>query len=185
MLLNGITPVQVNSGNAKQPNAPLPKESALNGLQNSQNNGVIDKNTGLDSKKMVHQSDNGQNSQLVRNNRERSYICKTCERRAYQDASNDPGVSMKSPTKISPQNAASAVMGHESEHVNREQAKATSENRKVVYQSVQLHNAICPECGRTYVSGGTTTTVTKAQEKVETENRDNNAPLLSSHQEEK
>lgn len=180
MLLKGLTPAQTNSGNAKPFNAPLPKESAINKTQNSQNNGVIDKTTGLDSKKMLHQPDSGQNSQLVRNNRERAYICKTCEKRAYQDASNDPGVSMKAPTKIAPENAASAVMSHESEHVNREQAKATSEKKKVVFQSVLLHNSICPECGRTYVSGGTTTTVTKAQETVEAET-EKETPLLDSN----
>ena len=58
--------------------------------------------------------------------------------------------------------AAAVVRGHEQEHVVREQAKAEREDRKVVSQSVTLHNSICPECGRTYVSGGTTRTTTKA-----------------------
>ena len=44
----------------------------------------------------------------------------------------------------------------------REQAKARQEDRKVVSQSVTYHTAICPECGEAYVSGGTTRTVTKA-----------------------
>ena len=44
----------------------------------------------------------------------------------------------------------------------REQVKARQENRKVVSQSVTYHTAICPECGKAYVSGGTTRTVTKA-----------------------
>ena len=35
--------------------------------------------------------------------------------------------------------------------------------REVVFQTVTIHNAICPECGRIYVSGGTTRTVTKEQ----------------------
>jgi len=38
--------------------------------------------------------------------------------------------------------------------------KAYREGREVVFQSVQIHTAICPECGRVYVSGGKTTTVT-------------------------
>ncbi len=34
------------------------------------------------------------------------------------------------------------------------------EGKDVVFQSVQIKTAICPECGRVYVSGGKTTTVT-------------------------
>ena len=46
----------------------------------------------------------------------------------------------------------------------REQAKAQREGREVVSQSVSLHTAICPECGKVYVSGGTTRTTTRAAE---------------------
>lgn len=88
--------------------------------------------------------------------------CGTCEGRKYQDGSDDPGVSFKTPTNIDPRSAASAVAGHEREHVFREQAKAQQENRRVISQSVALHTGICPECGKSYVSGGTTRTVTKA-----------------------
>ena len=88
--------------------------------------------------------------------------CQTCKERKYQDGSDDPGVSFKTPTNIAPEQAASAVRGHENEHVVREQAKARQEDRKVVSQSVTYHTAICPECGKAYVSGGTTRTVTKA-----------------------
>lgn len=95
--------------------------------------------------------------------------CKTCESRKYKDGSNDPGVSFKTATKLSPEEAASAVRSHENEHVVREQAKAEREGRKVVSQSVTLHTEICPECGDPYISGGTTRTVTKAD----------NAPDLS------
>ena len=86
--------------------------------------------------------------------------CGTCESRKYKDGSNDPGVSYKTPTHITPEQAASAVMGHEMEHVVREQAKAVREDRRVVSQSVTVHTAICPECGKVYVSGGTTRTAT-------------------------
>lgn len=86
--------------------------------------------------------------------------CQTCKRRKYQDGSDDPGVSFKTPTHVSPEQAASAVRGHEHEHVVREQAEADRTDRKVVSQSVTYHNEICPECGRVYVSGGTTRTVT-------------------------
>lgn len=88
--------------------------------------------------------------------------CETCEKRKYQDGSDDPGVSFKTPTNVSPEMAASAVRGHEQEHVVREQAKARREDRKVVSQTVTYHTEICPECGRVYVSGGTTRTVTAA-----------------------
>ena len=88
--------------------------------------------------------------------------CQTCKERKYQDGSDDPGVSFKTPTNVAPEQAASAVRGHENEHVVREQAKARREDRKVVSQSVTYHTGICPECGKVYVSGGTTRTVTKA-----------------------
>ena len=80
--------------------------------------------------------------------------CETCEGRKYQDGSDDPGVSYQTPTRIAPENAASAVRGHEMEHVVREQAKAQREERRVVSQSVTLHTDIC---------GGTTRTVTAAK----------------------
>ena len=88
--------------------------------------------------------------------------CQTCKERKYQDGSDDPGVSFKTPSHIGPDQAASAVRGHENEHVVREQSKARQEGRKVVSQSVTLHSDICPECGKVYISGGTTRTVTKA-----------------------
>lgn len=93
--------------------------------------------------------------------------CETCEKRKYQDGSDDPSVSFQTPTRIDPDTAASAVRGHEMEHVFHEQARAEQENRKVVSQSVMLHTGICPECGRVYVSGGTTRTVTKADSQEE------------------
>ena len=88
--------------------------------------------------------------------------CQTCEERKYQDGSDDAGVSYQTPTHIDPDQAPAAVRGHEQEHVVREQAKAGREDRKVVSQSVSLHTDICPECGRVYVSGGTTRTTTAA-----------------------
>lgn len=87
--------------------------------------------------------------------------CQTCENRKYQDGSDDPGVSFKTATKLSPEEAATAVRGHEMEHVTREQAKASREDRQVVSQSVTIKTAICPECGTVYTAGGTTRTVTK------------------------
>lgn len=63
---------------------------------------------------------------------------------------------------MAPELAASAVRGHEQEHVVREQAEARREGREVASQSVTYHTAICPECGKVYVSGGTTRTSTRA-----------------------
>lgn len=87
--------------------------------------------------------------------------CRTCKSRKYQDGSNDSTVSFQTPTSLTPQAAETAVRSHEQEHVAHEQVNAKSEGRRVVAQQVAIHYAICPECGRAYVSGGTTTTVTK------------------------
>ncbi len=87
--------------------------------------------------------------------------CQTCKSRRYQDGSNDPGVSFKSPTHIDPAASASAVMGHEMEHVTRNAAKAKSEGGEVISSDVVLHGAVCPECKRFYISGGTTYTTTR------------------------
>ena len=98
--------------------------------------------------------------------------CQTCEERKYQDGSNDPGVSFKTPGHIDADVAGSVVRGHEMEHVNREQAKAKLANREVLHQSVTLHNAICPECGKVYASGGTTRTVTAQVQKPQSVDKD-------------
>lgn len=90
--------------------------------------------------------------------------CETCKNRKYQDGS-DEMVSFKAPGHISPSASASRVMSHEREHVANANAKvAQNENAKLIQASVTLHTAVCPECGRTYVSGGETTTQIKYQE---------------------
>jgi hypothetical protein len=86
--------------------------------------------------------------------------CQTCKNRKYQDGSNDPSVSFQTPTRISPGQSAAMVMAHEQEHVSHEQAKAEQEDRKIISQTVTLESSICPECGRVYISGGVTRTVT-------------------------
>lgn len=83
--------------------------------------------------------------------------CETCNSRKYQDGS-DENVSFKSATHISPNAAASKVRGHEQEHVSNAYKKAAQNNGKVLSCNVAIHTAVCPECGRTYVSGGTTST---------------------------
>ena len=86
--------------------------------------------------------------------------CQTCKNRKYQDGS-DEMVSFKTPGHIDPDNAAAVVMGHEQEHVANAYAKARDNNGVVQNVSVSLKTAICPECGRTYVSGGETNTQIK------------------------
>ncbi|MCW2279193.1 hypothetical protein [Heliophilum fasciatum] len=86
--------------------------------------------------------------------------CKTCEQRKYQDESNDSSVSFQTPTSLSTDQAPAAVMAHEQEHVINEQQRAGQEGRRVLSQSVRIHTATCPECGRVYVAGGETKTVT-------------------------
>lgn len=90
-------------------------------------------------------------------------ICQTCKERKYQDGSDDPSVSFKTAGHIDPEDSAAVVKSHEMEHVANEQASAKSKGKEVVSQSVSLQTSVCPECGRTYVSGGTTKTTTKSE----------------------
>ncbi len=83
--------------------------------------------------------------------------CQTCKNRKYQDGS-DENVSFKSAAHISPGAAGAAVRAHEGEHVSNAFDKAKEAGGKVISASVSIHTAVCPECGRTYVSGGTTRT---------------------------
>ncbi len=83
--------------------------------------------------------------------------CETCKRRKYQDGSNEM-VSFKAAGHIDPNNAASVVMSHEQEHVSNAYQKAELDNGEVVRASVRLKTDVCPECGRTYISGGETST---------------------------
>ena len=83
--------------------------------------------------------------------------CETCKNRKYQDGS-DEMVSFKSAAHISPQASASRVRAHEQEHVSNAYKKAAQGNGRVLAANVTLKSAICPECGRSYVAGGTTST---------------------------
>ena len=86
--------------------------------------------------------------------------CETCASRRYVDQSDDSSVSFQTPTHISPGQSAALVLAHEREHVANEQARADQEGSRVVSQNIRLHVSSCPECNRTYVSGGETRTVT-------------------------
>ena len=93
--------------------------------------------------------------------------CQTCKNRKYQDGSNEGNVSFKTAAHVSPQAAGQAVRAHEGQHVSNAFKKAAQDGGKVLQASVAIHTAVCPECGRTYVSGGTTTT------KIKYSNEDN------------
>lgn len=92
--------------------------------------------------------------------------CETCKNRKYQDGS-DEMVSFKSAAHISPEASATRVRAHEQEHVSNAFTKAAQKGGKVLAANVTLKTAICPECGRSYVAGGTTTT------KIKYSNEDN------------
>lgn len=87
--------------------------------------------------------------------------CQTCKKRKYQDGSNEANVSFKSATHISPQAAGAAVRAHEGEHVSNAFKDAAKNNGKVISASVSIHMSVCPECGRSYISGGETATQIK------------------------
>lgn len=87
--------------------------------------------------------------------------CQTCQERKYQDGSDESNVSFKSASHVSPEAAGSAVRAHEGQHVKNAYSKASKNNGEVLSASVSIHTAICPECGRVYVSGGTTKTSIK------------------------
>lgn len=86
--------------------------------------------------------------------------CETCKNRKYQDGS-DENVSFKAAATIAPGAVAARVRGHEQEHVANAYDKAEQKGGKVLQASVALKTAICPECGKSYVAGGTTTTKIK------------------------
>lgn len=65
------------------------------------------------------------------------------------------------PTAMDPVKAKIRVMSHEMEHIRSEQHKAKQENKVVVSQTVRILNDRCEECGRSYVKGGFTRTITR------------------------
>lgn len=89
--------------------------------------------------------------------------CATCASRKYQDGS-DENVSFKSAAHIDPASSGAKVMAHEQEHVSNAYSKAAKDNGEVVSTSVSLKSSICPECGRSYVAGGTTNSMIKYNE---------------------
>lgn len=114
--------------------------------------------------KLEKNSDDKKNDEKAADMKRRfdSFECQTCKNRRYQDQSDDSGVSFQTASHIDPSAAYSAVRSHENEHVARNKTQAEQHGQKIAYQTVTINRAICPECGRSYVSGGVTHTVTKA-----------------------
>jgi hypothetical protein len=117
---------------------------------------------------MIQAARNGQTqgidpSVLKQLKRQGVVTCQTCASRKYQDGS-DENVSFKSPTHISPQASGGSVRAHESEHVSNAYSKAAKSDGQVVCVSVSVQTAICPECGRSYTSGGVTNSTIKYNE---------------------
>ena len=87
--------------------------------------------------------------------------CETCKKRKYKDGSDETDVSFKSAAHVSPEAAGAAVRAHENQHVKNAYEKAEKDNGEVLSASVTIRTGRCPECGRTYVAGGTTKTMIK------------------------
>ncbi len=87
--------------------------------------------------------------------------CQTCKERKYVDGSDEGNVSFKAPGHIAPEASASVVMSHEKEHVANAKREGNKPGNELISASVSLKTAICPECGRSYVAGGTTRTLIK------------------------
>jgi transposase-like protein len=103
---------------------------------------------------------NNEKTDLEQRIRNGEIACPTCAARQYQDSSGDTSVSFQAPKHISAATSGLAVMSHEAEHVSHEAADAREKGGEVVQKSVSLQYARCPTCGKTYVAGGTTKTVT-------------------------
>jgi len=61
----------------------------------------------------VAKSETSAQSGEIKDKRDPNYVCQTCKQRRYQDQSNDPSVSFKSPGYISPGSSAAVVASHE------------------------------------------------------------------------
>lgn len=93
--------------------------------------------------------------------KETDKVCHTCERRKYVDGSDEANVSFKTPGHIAPEQSAQMVMNHEQQHVANARREGAKENKELLSATVSLKIGVCPECGKTYVAGGTTNTTIK------------------------
>lgn len=93
--------------------------------------------------------------------RVKSAECQTCKNRKYVDGSNEADVSFKTPGTVKPEEAYAKVSAHERQHVSNAIAKGSKPGAKLISASVALKMSVCPECGTSYIAGGTTTTQIK------------------------
>ncbi|MEW6586010.1 MAG: hypothetical protein AB1442_10430 [Nitrospirota bacterium] len=75
-------------------------------------------------------------------------------------------MSFQSPTRVSPEAAFAAVSSHEQEHV-RNNAQEAEEKGMKASSTVTLSMSVCPECGKSYISGGKTSTVYTSKKRIE------------------
>ncbi len=135
----------------------------LTGAQSTAASGAAAAGSGQGSKVVLNPGESVEKKPGMRSS---PVECETCKNRKYQDGS-DEMISFKTAQHISPEAAPARVRGHEQEHVSNAFKKAEQGDGKVLQASVKLTTAVCPECGRTYVSGGLTTT------KIAYKNEDN------------
>jgi len=102
--------------------------------------------------------------------------CGTCANRKYVDKSSDSSVSFQAPGSISAGQSAATVAAHEREHLNNDRAKAHRDGDVVVNQSISLIYDCCPECGKSYVSGGSarTTVLSKTEMEIKVPGKSDN-----------
>ena len=122
------------------------------------------------------------NNEIQKNGKVAKTECQTCKSRKYVDGSNESNVSFKTPSHISPQSSMSMVASHEREHVSNAIKEGNKEGNKLLSVSVSLETSICPECGRSYVSGGITeTTMQKTIEETKINPYNRGEELVKRH----
>lgn len=155
---NGVEGVLNGSGNNNEAG-----NSGVKGIGNNSENAIINgigKDGGNAGKNGSIAGNGDKEDEKVKNGKSSPEDCETCKNRKYQDGS-DEMVSFKAAAHISPEAAGAAVRAHEGEHVTNAYNKAAENDGKVVNASVRIFTSVCPECGRTYVSGGVTDTTIK------------------------
>lgn len=122
------------------------------------NTGAVPVEEPKESKPIVNP---GESTKVMPGKKSSPAECETCKNRKYQDGSDEGDVSFKAPTHISAGASTSLAMAHEQMHVANAYEKASKGNGQVMQATVRLKMAVCPECGRTYCAGGTTSTAIK------------------------
>lgn len=118
-------------------------------------------NAAVGNSKKLDASGNPEDSKNAEKTTNSKEECQTCKERKYKDGSDEHDVSFKAAAHVSPEAAGAAVRAHENQHVQNAYEKAAKDNGEVLSATVTIKNGRCPECGRTYVAGGTTRTMIK------------------------